>query len=151
MSNFKEFRTVVQSQFDKMTENVNTLFETDVDKDEMWNLYLDSFPAEANPIYRERRKHDCSCCRHFVKMIGNVVSLTDGVLTTIWDVQIDDPAYQAVAYALSAYVKSKPVANTYHVVDRAIGTDYNFEMVDGDNEKTIFNLNALHHRHGDHC
>lgn len=135
MGNFKDFRAVVQAQFDRMTENVTTLFETDVDKDEMWNLYLDSFPEEANPIYRERREHDCSCCRHFVKSIGNVVSLTDGVLATIWDVEIDDPAYQAVADALSAYVKSKPIVNTYHAVDRAVGTNYNYEMVDGNSKR----------------
>ena len=56
MSNFKEFRNAIPAQFNKMTENVNTLFETDVDKDELWNLYLDSFPAGSNPIYRERRE-----------------------------------------------------------------------------------------------
>lgn len=131
MSNFKEFRDAIRAHWYTMTENVNTLFKTDVDKDEMWNLYLDSFPAGSNPIYRERREHDCSCCRHFVKTIGNVVALKDGVMTSIWDTQIGDPAYQTVANALSAFVKSKPIANVYHVVDRSVGTDYNFEMVDG--------------------
>ena len=135
MSNFKEFRNAIQTHWRTMTENVNTLFETDVDKDEMWNLYLDSFPAGSNPIYRERREHDCSCCRHFVKTIGNVVALKDGVLTSIWDTQIDDPAYQTVANALSEFVKSKPIANVYHVVDRIVGTSYNFEMVDGVSKK----------------
>ena len=131
MSNFKEFRNAIQTHWYTMTENVNTLFVTDVDIDELWNLYLDSFPAGSNPIYRERREHDCSCCRHFVKTIGNVVALKDGVLTSIWDTQIGDPAYQTVANALSAFVKSKPIANVYHVVDKSVGTDYNFEMVDG--------------------
>lgn len=135
MSNFKEFRAVIQEKFDEMSKGVDSLFETDVDKDEMWNLYLDSFPAEANPIYRERREHDCSCCRHFVKTIGNVVSLKDGVLTSIWDVRIDDPAYRTVAEAVSAFVKSKPIANAYHVVDMAVGTNYNYEMVDGVSKK----------------
>ena len=135
MSNFKEFRAVIQEKFDEMSKSVDSLFETDVDKDEMWNLYLDSFPAEANPIYRERREHDCSCCRHFVKTIGNVVSLKGGVLTSIWDIRIDDPAYQTVADALSAHVKSKPIANAYHVLDRAVGTNYNYEMVDGVSKK----------------
>ena len=51
MGNFKPFRDAIQTKFDAMTANVNLLFETDVDKDEMWNLYLDSFPAAANPIY----------------------------------------------------------------------------------------------------
>lgn len=131
MSNFKEFRNAIQTHWRTMTENVSTLFVTDVDKDELWNMYLDSFPEGSNPVYRERREHDCSCCRHFVKTIGNVVALKDGVLTSIWDTQIGDPAYQTVANALSAFVKSKPIANVYHVVDKSVGTDYNFEMVDG--------------------
>ena len=38
-----------------------------VDKDEMYNLYLDSFPVGTNAIYRTRREHDCSCCRGFIK------------------------------------------------------------------------------------
>ena len=131
MSNFKVFRAAIQKKFEAMTKDVNMLFETDVDKDEMWNLYLDSFPAAANPIYRERREHDCSCCRHFVKSIGNVVALKNGVLTSIWDIRVDDPAYQEVADALSAYVKSHPIVNCYHVVDGAVGTDYNFELING--------------------
>lgn len=129
--NFSEFRAAIQRQFEAMAKDVNMLFETDVDKDEMWNLYLDSFPAAANPIYRERREHDCSCCRHFVKSIGNAVTLKDGEITSIWDVQVNDPAYQEVAEAMSAYVKSHPIANCYHAVDGSVGTDHNFEMVDG--------------------
>lgn len=135
MSNFKEFRNAILTHWYTMTENVYTLFVTDVDKDELWNLYLDSFPAGSNPIYRERREHDCSCCRHFVKTIGNVVALKDGVMTSIWDTQIGDPAYRTVANALSAFVKSKPIANVYHVVDRSVGTDYDFEMVDGNTRR----------------
>ena len=32
------------------------LYEVDVDKDELWNLYLDSFPAGTNEIYRVNRE-----------------------------------------------------------------------------------------------
>ena len=130
MSNFKEFRSAIQQKFEAMTKNVSVLYETNVDKDEMWNLYLDSFPAEANPIYRERREHDCSCCRHFVKSIGHVVAIENGKITSIWDIQVNDPAYQVVADAMSAYVKSKPVSDIYHVVDNAVGTNYNYETVE---------------------
>lgn len=31
-------------------------------------------PAGTNPIFRERTEHDCSCCRNFVKNLGNVVA-----------------------------------------------------------------------------
>lgn len=129
--NFNEFRASIQNQFEAMTKDAKTLFETDVDKDEMWNLYLDSFPSAANPIYRERREHDCSCCRHFVKSIGNAVTLKNGEITSIWDVRVDDPAYQQVADAMSAYVKSHTIVNCWHTVEIAVGTDFNYEMIDG--------------------
>lgn len=62
MSNFNAFR-------DKLIENYNknvvghTLFSTDVDKDEMYALYLDSFPAGTNEVYRKRREYyDINTC-----------------------------------------------------------------------------------------
>lgn len=125
--NFVDFRSKLQEHFVQMTKDVDQLFETDVDKDEMWNLYLDSFPAGSNEIYRERREHDCSCCRHFIKSIGNAVTIKDGKVTTIWDLDIGDGVYQIVADAMAAYVKSKPVSNVYHVVDSHLGTDSNYE------------------------
>ena len=42
---FVDFRTKIQEQFNSMAEKSARLFVVDVDKDEMWNLYLDSFPV----------------------------------------------------------------------------------------------------------
>ena len=48
---FIDFRTKLQEHFASMVEGAVRLFTVDVDKDEMWNLYLDSFPAGTNEIY----------------------------------------------------------------------------------------------------
>ena len=66
MNGFIMFKETLQKHFEEMTKDVTHLFEVEVDKDELWNLYLDSFPDGTNEIYRERRYHDCSCCRHFI-------------------------------------------------------------------------------------
>ena len=87
---FTEMRNKLMENFNEMIKDVDYLFEVAVDKDELWNLYLDSFPAGTNEIYRERREHDCSCCRQFIKTIGNAVVIRNNQITTIWDFRTDD-------------------------------------------------------------
>lgn len=124
---FTKFKQALQKNFEEMSKDAAQLFEVDVDKDEMWNLYLDSFPAERNKIYRERREHDCSCCRQFIKAIGNAVVIKDNKVHTIWDLTVDDAAFQTVADALSVFIKANPVKDVWVSQDRKIGTDVNHE------------------------
>ena len=129
---FTTMRNMLMEHFAEMTKDVTHLFEVNVDKDEMWNLYLDSFPAGTNEIYRERREHDCSCCRQFVKTIGNAVVVKDNKITTIWDFRTDDSTYQPVLDALSAFIKSHAVSDIYVSKFNKIGTLQNYEeMEDG--------------------
>ena len=133
---FIDFRTKLQEHFASMVEGAVRLFTVDVDKDEMWNLYLDSFPAGTNEIYRERREHDCSCCRHFVKSVGNVVALKNGQVVSLWDIDINDTTYKPVAESLSAFIKSKIVTDVFFSKETNIGVDHNFELMsDGSSKK----------------
>lgn len=129
---FTTMRNMLMEHFAEMTKDATHLFEVNVDKDEMWNLYLDSFPAGTNEIYRERRWHDCSCCRQFVKTIGNAVVIKDNKITTIWDFRTDDSTYQPVLNALSVFIKSHAVSDIYVSKFNKIGTLQNYEeMEDG--------------------
>lgn len=140
---FTEMRDKLIENFGEMTKDVAHLFEVNVDKDELWNLYLDSFPAGTNEIYRERRLHDCSCCRQFIKTIGNAVIIKDNKVSTIWDFRTDDTTYQPVLDALSAFIKSHAVSDIYVSKFNKIGTLSNYEeMEDGHmHEWTHFFLN----------
>ena len=106
---FHLFRDRLAQHFADISKDVPRLYEVEVDKDEMWNLYLDSFAPKDNQIFRERREFDCSCCRHFIKNFGNVVTIKDGIVTSIWDIDMSDTIYAPVVAALSAYIKSKPI------------------------------------------
>lgn len=128
---FIEMRDLLQRNFKEMSKDATHLFEVNVDKDELWNLYLDSFPAGTNEIYRERREHDCSCCRHFIKTIGNAIVIKNNTVRTIWDFDTNDTTYQPVVVALSNYIKSKAVTDVYVSKFKNIGIYHNFEQVNG--------------------
>ena len=127
---FTEMRNKLMEHFNEMVKDIDHLFEVAVDKDELWNLYLDSFPAGTNEIYRERRWHDCSCCRQFIKTIGNAVVIKDNQIETIWDFRTDDTTYQPVLNALSAYIKSHAVSDIYVSKFKKIGTLQNYEEME---------------------
>lgn len=132
MANFKEFRTLLQKHFDEMVKDGAPMFITNADEDKLYDLYLDSFPAGTNPIFRKRREYDCSCCRRFVKNIGKLVSFMDGQMVTVWDFDTKSDVYQPVVDALAAYVKTCAVVNPYYVSrnmisDSKFGTEMNYE------------------------
>ena len=111
-----------------MTKNAAALYRVDFDPDELWNLYLDSFPAGTNPVYRVRREFDCSCCRHFIKTMGGVVAINGNEIETIWDFDTTSPeCYQPVVDALSAYVKSKPIKDVFLTHEPTVGTARSYE------------------------
>ena len=125
--NFGEFKVLMQEHFKQMSKDATHLFEVELDKDVLWNLYLDSYPDGKNEIFRQRREHDCSCCRHFIKNIGNVVFLVNNKITTIWDFETGDITFQPVIDVLSKFVKSQLVSNIYVSKDKKIGTNKNYE------------------------
>ena len=140
MSDFKKFRALLQDHFNEMVKVENPLFITDADEDELYNLYLDSFPAGTNELFRKRREYDCSCCRRFVKNIGKLVAFDDGKVVTIWDFDAKSDKYQPVVDALAAYVKSRTIVNPYFVSRNMIGsgnmfgTEMNYEYDENHND-----------------
>ena len=129
MDGFLKFKKALQDHFNEMQKDATHLFEVDVDKDELWNTYLDSFPAGTNNIFRERREHDCSCCRQFIKNIGTAVTIKDNQVHTIWELELNDSTYQPVCDALDAFVKAHKVTDIYITTFTKMGTDFNFEEI----------------------
>lgn len=126
--NFTSFKTAVAKQFERMQRH--PMFRVQVERDELWTKYLASFPPGTNPMFRERTEYDCSCCRHFVRDVGDAVAVIDGKLVSVWDAPLsDEPTYEAVAMALSRLAKSRPIAEPFLHYERTAGTDKNFEQL----------------------
>lgn len=125
---FKEFNEKLQENFSEITKDKDYLFVTDVPKDDLWNLYLESFPKGTNEIFRERREYDCNCCKSFIRAFGNVVVIEDNKLKSIWDFNVDDEKYQTVINSLSSFVKSEPIREVFLTKEKKFGTEFNREM-----------------------
>lgn len=124
---FIKFKTAVAARFELMAPF--GLFRTTMPKDELWVTYLDSFPAGTNNIYRERREYDCNCCKQFIRAVGNVVTIIDDHVVSIWDIDIDNPTYQTVADAMAKAVKAHPIENVFRHTERTAGTEKTFEAL----------------------
>ena len=137
MKKFHDLQAAMLENFEHLHSTYGTAFQTDADKDDLWRVYLESFPANRNPIYRTRREHDCSCCRHFIKSIGGIVFIDDEQQAhTLWGFQIEDPDLQIVVDALDAYVKSRTVTDVYLSSFRSVGTKQSYESDEKGNVRT---------------
>lgn len=131
MDNFDIFRVKMQKHFEDEMEGCKQLYIVNVDKDEMWNLYLDSFGPGTNILFRKRREYDCSCCRHFVKDIGAAVTIKDGTIHTIWEFDAGSEEFQKVCDALDSFVKGNTISDIFVSKFKKVGTDRDFEEING--------------------
>lgn len=134
MSDFKPFAQAVNARFNELSkgelfvvgdnEKGNRIFE---------QAYLAAFPEGTNPIYKTNTHHDCNCCKNFIRNLGNLVSIENGEIKTIWDIDTTGvgPEYVVVAKAMDEFVKSFPIIDLFRSefsnygaeVSRAIADD----------------------------
>lgn len=126
---FHVFATAVRTRFEEMAQE--RLFVVDSDRDVIWQTYLEAFPSGSNPVFRERTEHDCSCCRHFIRDIGNIVAIQNGALTSVWDLNGLPEPYQAVADAMAAYVKGLGIRDVFLTWQAKHGTPTNHGLING--------------------
>ncbi|MFN8671439.1 MAG: hypothetical protein U0457_05045 [Candidatus Sericytochromatia bacterium] len=130
-------KTELQRQFNKMKEK--DLFRVQIDKDLLWDTYLKSFPEGTNPLYKERTEYDCNACRYFIRTVGAVVSIVDGKLESIWDINIDG-FYQIIADKMSTLVKSLPIENKFLHIEKVVGVDKNYKQLESGEVQTFEHL-----------
>lgn len=120
-----------------------TLYVTDVNNDKLWELYLESIPAEFNPQYKERREFDCNCCKQFVRNLGGIVAVVNDKIETIWDVNLNKlpEAFQIVAKELDKYVKQHKIVSIYLSKEPAYGREKTSAYIDN----SLITFNHMFH------
>lgn len=126
MSEFKQFADAVNKKFLELSTN-GVLLRTNISKDQLWDIYQSAYPQEANPIFRERRVHDCNTCKSFINRIGAVVGVTNGQIDTIWNVTGLSPIYQAVADTMHKAVSQSGISTVFLTDEHLAGKEYNIE------------------------
>lgn len=133
---FKNVKNALAENFSRISAT-NSLFETDIDKDYLWNLYLNSFPEGTNPIYRERRIYDCSACRQFIRNIGGAVYIDEDLnIHSIFEFDTGSKTFQPVMDAMAIYVTSRPIVDIYFNDSSTVGIDKNRELLDNGTVQT---------------
>jgi len=130
------FTKAVKARFDEMSKE--TLYRVDVDKQELWELYLKSFPEGTNPIYKTRTEHDCNCCKNFIRDVGNVVAIKDGKIQTIWDTEIST-FYNDISKVMSDRVKQGKIVDVFTHFQKKVGAETSLQKL----EKGVKSWNHL--------
>ncbi|CAH9017052.1 putative YfaP [Vibrio phage 193E37-1] len=123
---FVQFRDAIQKSFNNLAKSGN-LFQSQVDKDAQWELYLSSYPEGTNPLFRERTTHDCQCCKRFIRNVGRVLGEVDGKLVSVFDNLAITGEYKVVAEALAKFNRESGIGGIYLNDEQVVGQRESFE------------------------
>ena len=116
LKNTPAFARLVQMSFQDRVKTTD-VFVVDLDGDDLYTQYLASFPEGTNPIYKTRTEHDCSCCKQVIRRAGNIATIANGQVHTIWDRAAESaPApYNAIAAHLRDMVRAASIRDLFRV------------------------------------
>lgn len=133
--NFSVFAKLVASSFQAIVK-APQVYVTGIDGDVLYQRYLAAFPEGTNTLFKKVTEHECSTCKHFIRRVGNVVSVSDqGLIRTVWDEAVGRAPYpyDRVASVLRDVVVAANITDLFRVgknenifgtpATRSLGTD----------------------------
>ncbi|MGM0642079.1 MAG: hypothetical protein ACQESN_11730 [Thermotogota bacterium] len=131
MNEFEKIQKDLLEHFKIISDKSDYLFSLSLEKNELWDIYLNSFEEKDNQIFRERREHDCSACRHFINSIGDTVAIIDNKIVSLWDFEPSIDEYKKPINALSKYVKEKYIKDIAFINEKRVGVEKNYDDKSG--------------------
>jgi hypothetical protein len=108
------FNNKIQTKFNELSKS-GKLFRVELTGQQIWDLYLNSFSDENDPIFRdpESSEHNCNHCKNFIRRYGNIVSVDENYnITTMFDVDIEGE-YENTVKDLSKAIKSSKIIEVF--------------------------------------
>lgn len=123
---FKQFADAVNKRFLELSAT-GKLFKVNVSREDLWSTYQGAFSDSDNPIFRERRVHECNTCYAFIKKLGAVIAINDNQIKTIWDIEDLPAPYDKVALQLDTLVRSASISSIFLSDEKLAGREFNIE------------------------
>ncbi len=118
---FTDLKKKIQDNYAKLSKN--NLFYVSIDRDTIWDQYLNGFSEET------KQGHNCNCCKSFIRQFGGIVSIVDGKTVSVWDVEDVEEEYQQSIKNLRKYIHSLPITDVFITDVVKAGTDKNKDGV----------------------
>ena len=140
MTDFTPFGTAVANRFKQMSKQ--ELFVTDISGDDLYAAYLAAFPEGTNPMYKTKTEHECSCCKNFIRNLGNVVSIENGMFNTVWSSADKLPyPYDIVSSKLEQLILGADIVSLFRSSEKSYGAAQTKQLLaDG----TVIKWNHFH-------
>lgn len=117
---FEKFAELIRQQFSIMCSS-GKLFISSVSGDKMWDLYLNSFTSEDNPVFRDPNSsvNNCNRDKHFIRTYGNIVGVGDDneivTMFDIYDAEIEDSTYYNSIVVMRDALKQAPIKSVFAI------------------------------------
>lgn len=109
-----EFTKSIQVQFDRMCAT-GKLFRSVLTGQQVWELYINGFEKEYNPIFRdpESSTHNCNLCKNFIRRYGNIIAIDENYnVITIFDIDASKE-YLSIAKSISNALKASKITDVF--------------------------------------
>src|SRR5690349_20248513 len=123
---FQKLKQAIQKNFENIMKGQSKLFYKDIDRDKIWDLYLEGFSPE------ERQGHNCNCCKSFLRRYSGIVVIDAQLeVKSIWDINLNDidEEYRQSVKNIHNYLKGLPITNVFLNPFPKLGTDKNFDPI----------------------
>lgn len=104
----EEYLEIIKKGFKEAIKDGKKLFSATVGGNELWELYLGSFPEE------HRQHYNCRACRQFIERYGNLVTINEDGSThsVMWSMDAPD-FFKKVVGLMKATVENSRVSGVF--------------------------------------